>query len=79
MITKIRVLKYVPSNPWEIEKIKQQICREQKNKMVSLCSNISVIIGNINDLNITIKIGRVRTSLVLQWLRIHLPVQEKQV
>ena len=77
MITKIRVLKYVPSNPWEIEKIKQQICREQKNKMVS--SNISVITGNINDLNITIKIDRVGTSLVLQWLRIHLPVQEKQV
>ena len=34
------------------------MCREQKNKMVSL----SVITGNINDLNITIKIGRVGTS-----------------
>lgn len=33
------------------------MCREQKNKMVSLCSNISVITGNINNLNITIEIG----------------------
>ena len=33
------------------------MCREQKNKMVSLCSNVSVITGNINDLNVTIEIG----------------------